>query len=81
MKRLSTHLLDVDDALERGGVELERAGREDDVAHLAAERASVVLAVEQPLDLALRAGIDVAAVGVEEADLDRVGVARARAAR
>ena len=68
----------IDDALERGSVELERAGREHDVAHLAAERAPVVFAVEQPLHLALRRGIDVAALGVEEADLDRVGVAGRR---
>ena len=53
-----------------GGVELERPGREHDVADVAGERAAEVLAVEQPLDLALRRLVDVAPVGVEEADLD-----------
>ena len=37
--------VDVDDALERRGVELERTGREHDVADVAAERTAVVLAV------------------------------------
>src|SRR5262249_31319973 len=39
------------------------------------ERPPVVLAVEQPLDLALGGLVDVSPVGVEEPDLDRVGVA------
>ena len=63
-------------AFEGGGVELERARREHDVADVAAERAAVVLAVEQALDLALHAGVDVAPVVVEEADLHGVGIAR-----
>ena len=60
-------------SLQRGGVELDRTGREHDVADVARERAAEVFAVEQPLDLALRAFVDVGAVVVDEADLDAVG--------
>ena len=81
MNAASLQPVGVDAALERGRVELERAGREHDVADVAGERAPEVLAVEQPLDLALRRLVDVAPVVVEEADLDAVGVVRARAAR
>src|SRR5581483_4402110 len=41
---------------------------------VAGERAPVVLAVEQPLDLPLRPLVDVPPVGIEEADLDGVRV-------
>ena len=76
MNARSRSRLGVDAALQRRGVELERPGREHDVADVARERPAVVLAVEQPLDLALGRLVDVAAVAVEEADLDRVGLAR-----
>src|SRR5205085_5638658 len=66
---------------ERGRVELERAGREDDVADVAGERPAELLAGEQPLDLALAELGDVAAVAVEEPDLDPLGVARGQAHR
>ena len=45
--------VDVDGALERGGVVLEGAGREVDVADLLGQHPAEVLAVEQALDLAL----------------------------
>ena len=66
----------VDAALERGRVVLHRARREPDVADVAGEGAPEVLAVEQALDLALRAFVDVGALLVDEADLDAVGVVR-----
>ena len=66
----------VDARLERGRVVLERAGREHDVADVAGERAAEVLALEQPLDLALPRFVDVATLVVEDADLHAVRVPR-----
>jgi hypothetical protein len=57
-----------------GGVELDGPGREADVADVAGEDPPVVLAVEEALDLALRALGDVDAELVEEADHDRLRV-------
>ena len=65
-------------SISAGGVELERPGREADVADLAGEDPAEVLPVEEPLDLALGGLVDVDAVGVEEADDDRLRVVGAR---
>ena len=51
----------LDGGLERDGVLLERTRRELDVADLLGERPAGVLALEQPLDLALRVLGDVGA--------------------
>ncbi len=53
-----------------------RARREDDVTDVARERSAEVLSVEEALELALHPLVDVAALGVEEADLHAVGVSR-----
>ena len=66
---------DVDGALEGDRVVLEGPRREADVADLGGEDPPEVLPVEQPLDLALGVLGDVGAVGVEEADDDRLRVA------
>ena len=72
--------LDVDGALERGRVVLERPWRERDVADLLGQHPAVVLALEEPLDLALRVLGDVGAGGVEEAHDDALGVVEVAAA-